>query len=41
MTSKAKATVCSQIRTKHATQSEHHVEFIMLNLVVCKGTARL
>jgi len=24
---KAKAAVCSQIRTKHSTQSEHHVEF--------------
>jgi len=25
---KAKAAVCSQIRTKHSTQSEHHVEFL-------------
>jgi hypothetical protein len=24
----AKATVCSQIRTKHSTQSEHHVELL-------------
>jgi len=24
---KAKVAVCSQIRTKHSTQSEHHVEF--------------
>ena len=24
---KAKVTVCSDIRTKHSTQSEHHVEF--------------
>ena len=24
---KAKATVCSNIRTKHSTQSERHVEF--------------
>jgi len=24
---KAKAAVCSEIRTKHSTQSEHHVEF--------------
>jgi len=23
----AKVTVCSEIRTKHSTQSEHHVEF--------------
>jgi len=27
MTYKAKVAVCSQIRTKHSTQSEHHVEF--------------
>ena len=25
---KAKVTVCSDIRTKHSTQSEHHVEFL-------------
>jgi hypothetical protein len=24
----AKVAVCSQIRTKHSTQSEHHVEFL-------------
>jgi len=24
----AKAVVCSQIRTKHSTQSLHHVEFL-------------
>jgi len=24
---KAKFAVCSEIRTKHSTQSEHHVEF--------------
>jgi len=24
---KAKAAVCSEIRTKHSTQSEHRVEF--------------
>jgi len=24
---KPKVTVCSEIRTKHWTQSEHHVEF--------------
>ena len=34
MTYTAKAAVCCQIRTKHSTQSEHHVEFCMLNLVV-------
>jgi len=27
MTYKAKVTVCSEIRTKHSTQSKHHVEF--------------
>jgi hypothetical protein len=36
----AKAAVCSEIRTKHSTQSEHQVEFWMLNLVVRKETAR-
>jgi hypothetical protein len=25
---KAKAAVCSEIRTKQATQGEHHVEFV-------------
>ena len=25
---KAKVAVCSDIRTKHLTQSEHHVEFL-------------
>jgi hypothetical protein len=25
---KAKVAVCSEIRTKHKTQSEHHVEFL-------------
>jgi hypothetical protein len=24
----AKAAVCSQIRIKHSTESEHHVEFL-------------
>ena len=28
MTYKAKVAVCSEIRTKHWTQSEHHVEFL-------------
>jgi len=28
MTYKAKLAVCSEIRTKHSTQSEHHVEMI-------------
>jgi len=25
---KVKAAVCSEIRTKHSKQSEHHVEFL-------------
>ena len=25
---KAKVAVCSDIRTKHSTQNEHHVEFL-------------
>jgi hypothetical protein len=28
MTYKANVAVCSEIRTKHWTQSEHHVEFL-------------
>ena len=28
MTYKAKVAICSEIRTKHSTQSEHHVEFL-------------
>ena len=27
MMNKAKVAVCSEIRTKHSTQSEHHIEF--------------
>jgi hypothetical protein len=27
----AKVAVCSEIRTKHSTQSEHHVEFFNVN----------
>jgi hypothetical protein len=38
---KAKVAVCSEIRTKHSTQSEYRVEFLMLNLVKLKETARL
>jgi len=38
---KAKVAVCSQIRTKHSTQSEHHVELLNVNLVVRKETAGL
>jgi hypothetical protein len=39
---KAKAVVCSEIRPKHSTQSEHKVDFfLMFSLVVRKETARL
>jgi hypothetical protein len=37
MTYKAKAAVCSEIRAKHSTQSEHHVEFLDVNIA---GTYR-
>jgi hypothetical protein len=35
---KAKVAVCSEIRRKHSPQSEHHLEFLVLNLVVRKET---
>ena len=38
---KAKVAVCSDIRTKHSAQSEHHVEFLMLHLAVRTGTTRV
>ena len=39
---KTKVTVCSEIRTKHSTQSENHVEFLNFEtLVVRKETSRL
>ena len=41
MTYTPKAAVCSQIRTKLSTQSEHHVEFLNVNLVVRIETASL
>jgi hypothetical protein len=31
---KLKAAVCSVIHTKHSMHSEHHKDFLMLNLVV-------
>jgi hypothetical protein len=34
---KAKVAVCSEIRTKHSTQSERHVEFLKVKRV---GTER-
>jgi hypothetical protein len=35
---KANVAVCSDIRTKHSTQSEHHVEILNVSLVVRKET---
>ena len=32
MTYKAKAAVCSEIRTKQSKQSENHVEYLNINL---------
>jgi len=29
---KAEVAVCSEIRTKHSTQSEHHVEFLNVKI---------
>jgi hypothetical protein len=40
MTYKAKVAVCSEIRTKHSTQCQHYVEFLMLNLAVRKENSR-
>ena len=37
----AKAAVCSEIRTKHSTQSEQHVDVWIFNLAVRKEAARL
>ena len=31
MTYKAKAAVCSEIRTKHWMQSEHHIAYLNIN----------
>ena len=38
---KAKVAVCSDINTKHSTQSKRHVEFLNVNLVERKETTRL
>jgi hypothetical protein len=37
MTYKGKVAVCSEIVTKHSTQSEHHVEFFNINLLIPSG----
>jgi len=37
MTYKAKADVCSEIRIKHSTPSEQHVEFWLLNHYATQG----
>ena len=41
MTYKAKVAVCSEIPTKHSTQSERHVEFLNATPGGTIGTARL
>jgi len=43
MTYTAKAAVCSEIRTKYSTQSEHQVKFFNVKPgdTVRKGTSRL
>jgi hypothetical protein len=33
MTYKAKVAACFEIPAKHSTQSEHHVEFLNINLL--------
>jgi len=33
--------VCSEIHTKHSTQSKHHVQFLNIKPGVRKETARL
>jgi hypothetical protein len=38
MTYKVKVTVYSEIRTKHSTQNEHHVEFLNVKLYRTKVT---
>jgi len=38
---KAKSALCSEIRTKHSTQSEHHVEFLSIKAGGTDETARL
>ena len=37
MSYKAKVAACSDIRTKHSTQSEHHGEFLNVNLLKPTG----
>jgi len=37
----AKVAVCSEIRTKHSTQSEHHVECFHVKPGCMQETARL
>ena len=41
MTYKAKVAVCSEIVTKHSTQSEHRVVFLNVTTGDCKETAGL
>jgi hypothetical protein len=41
MTYKGKVAVCSHTRTKHSTQGKHHVECLMLILVVRSETKKM
>jgi hypothetical protein len=41
MTYTTKAAVCSEIRTKRATQSQHHVELLNIKPGGTKETARI
>jgi hypothetical protein len=41
MMHKAKVAVCSEIRTKHSTQGEYYVAFLIWNLAVREETARI
>ena len=41
MICKAEVAVCSDIRTKHSTQSERHVEFVIIRPGGTEETARL
>ena len=41
MLCQVKVAVCSEIRTKHLTQSENHAHFFNIKLVVRKVIARL
>jgi hypothetical protein len=39
MMNKTKVVVCAEVCTKRSMHSEHHVDFLILSLVVRKDTA--